>query len=272
MRETQKTGSGHLDAPVAARWVGVTLGVLIVFLLFLAVLLLPLHFVPYGKAKMLFDWYAPRHGAYSNTRNVLSAAAYGHFVDRLPVAAAVFGICGMVLALCKQVLGRFLLELPADWKAFSSYFGRQFDKGSETILEIASVAIVFGIGVFLRWHHLGRPVCFDEAWTYVDFAARPLGLVLSRYPAPNNHLLNTLLIHFSTAWFGNTVLGLRFPALVAGCLVIPATWFLGRALYGSAAGILAAGAVAGLPTFVEFSVNGRGYSLQWLRTLWSATP
>ena len=267
MRETAKTGGGHLDRPVAARWVSLALGVLVVVLLLLAVLLLPLHFVSYGKAKMFFAWYAARHGAYSSTRNVLSTEAYGHFIDRLPMAAGVFGICGIVLALFRKALGRFLLELPPEWKEFCDYFRRQFSRDTETVLEIGTVAMVFGTGIFLRLHYLGRPVRFDEAWTYMDFAARPLGLVLSRYPAPNDHLLNTLLIHFSTVFFGNTVLGLRFPALLAGCLVIPATWILARIQYGPAAGILAAGAVAALPTFIEFSVNARGYSLQWLLLL-----
>jgi hypothetical protein len=49
--------------------------------------------------------------------------------------------------------------------------------------------------------------------------------------------------------------------------VILASWFVARSLYGQLAGILTAGCVAALPTFIEFSVNARGYALQWLSVL-----
>jgi hypothetical protein len=92
----------------------------------------------------------------------------------------------------------------------------------ETVLEIGTVFIVFAVGVFLRvWH---------EAWRYAEFASKPLVLGLSNYRAPNNHLLNTLLVHFSPRLFGNSVFGLRFSALAAGCLVIVASWFVTRTL------------------------------------------
>lgn len=93
-----------------------------------------------------------------------------------------------------------------------------------------AVFIVFAVGVFLRVWHVRRAIRFDEAWRYAEFASKPLVLGLSNYRAPNNHLLNTLLVHFSTRLFGNSVFGLRFPALAAGCLVIVASWFVTRTL------------------------------------------
>src|SRR5262249_1316562 len=148
-----------------------------------------------------------------------------------------------------------------------NFFRDQLRGGMETVLEIGAVFITFAVGVFLRVWHVRRAIRFDEAWTYVEFASKPLVLGLSNYRAPNNHLLNTLLVHFSTRLFGNSVFGLRFPALVAGCLVIVASWFVTRTLYGRLAGILAAGWIAALPTFIEFSINARGYALQWLAVL-----
>ncbi|MBV8866690.1 MAG: glycosyltransferase family 39 protein [Acidobacteriaceae bacterium] len=121
--------------------------------------------------------------------------------------------------------------------------------------------------MFLRISHLGRPVRYDEAFTYTEFASHPLRIALSHYGFPNNHLLNTLLIHLSTSIFGNNTVALRLPALIAGCLTIPASWLAGRALYGPLAGILSAGCIAALPTFIEYSINARGYTLQWLSVL-----
>lgn len=144
---------------------------------------------------------------------------------------------------------------------------------TERIVELGAVGTVFVIGVALRAWHLGRAARYDEAYTYLQFASHPLWHALSDYRAPNNHLLHTLLVHFSTELFGNTYFGLRFPAFVAGCLTIPAAWLVARSLYDPLTGILTAGCVAGLPTFIEFSVNARGYSLQWLcilATIWCA--
>jgi hypothetical protein len=116
----------------------------------------------------------------------------------------------------------------------------------------------------LRFVHLSRPVRYDEAATYTAFASRPLYLALSLYPYPNNHLLNTFFVHFSTMLFGNNLIALRLPVFIAGCLTIPAAWFVARALYGPIAALLTAGCVAALPEFIAFSVNARGYAYQWL--------
>jgi hypothetical protein len=260
-------GSANTATRMRARLLSVALSSLLLGFFTLALLLLPLHFVSYAEANAFFDSYVAVHGAQGNVRNYLTEEAYNRFVGRLPIAAFVFGICWVTLALFKHKLQLFLLDIPSESSGIWNSIRRQFRGGTETALEISAVFIVFGIGVFLRLRHLGRPVRFDEAWTYIDFASRPLVLALSRYPAPNNHLLNTLLIHFSTRLFGNTIFGLRFPALAVGCLVILAAWFVTRHLYGSAAGILAAGCVAVLPTFIEFSINARGYALQWLSIL-----
>jgi hypothetical protein len=260
-------GSANSATRMRARLLSVALSSLLLGLFTLALLLLALHFVSYAEAKAFFDSYVRVHGAQGNVRNYLTVEAYNRFAGGLTIAACIFGICGVTLALFKRKLQLFLLDIPSEWSGIWKSIQRQFRGGTETALEISAVFIVFGIGIFLRLRYLGRPVRFDEAWTYIVFASRPLIFGLSRYSAPNNHLLNTLLIHFSTRLFGNTLFGLRFPALAVGCLVILAAWFVTRHLYGSAAGILAAGCVAVLPTFIEFSINARGYALQWLSIL-----
>jgi Dolichyl-phosphate-mannose-protein mannosyltransferase len=251
---------------IRARRLSVALSVFALGFLTLAPLLLSLHFLSYVKAKEFFDACVALHSAQGGAASYLTREAHDRLFERLPAVACLFGICGVTLALFKHKLARFLLDTPSEWAGIWNSVRLQFSAGTETVLEIGAVFIVFGIGVFLRLWYLGRPVRYDEAWTYVDFASRPLVHGLSIYP-PNNHLFNTLLIHFSTNLFGNTLFGLRFPALAAGCLVILGAWFVTRARFGPSAGILAAGGVAVLPTFIEFSVNARGYALQWLSIL-----
>lgn len=130
--------------------------------------------------------------------------------------------------------------------------------------ERAGLVAALLLGLSLRLAFLGLPLRYDEAFTYNEFASKPLYYALSYYPVPNNHLLHTLLVHLSTGLFGNHVWAIRLPALVAGTLVIPATYLAARALYGRASAVLASVAVAGSSPLVEYSVLSRGYSLAGL--------
>lgn len=167
----------------------------------IALFLLALHFISYAKAKAFFDWYVAAHGVSGNAGNYLTQEAFHRLSGRLPIAAGVFGICGVTLALFKRKLARFLLAIPSEWTGVRNFLLDQFQGGTQSALEIGIVFSVFAIGICLRVWHLGRAVRYDEAWTYVEFASRPLVIGLSNYTAPNNHLLNTLFIHFSTQLF-----------------------------------------------------------------------
>jgi 4-amino-4-deoxy-L-arabinose transferase-like glycosyltransferase len=105
---------------------------------------------------------------------------------------------------------------------------------------------------------------YDEALTFNEFASRPLYYGLSFYPDPNNHLLNTLLIHVAYLALGNQPWVLRLPAFLGGILLVPATYALGRLLYGNLAAVLGAVLVAVSSYLVEYSTNARGYTLQTL--------
>src|SRR6516165_11698759 len=178
---------------------------LIVILLALTLLLLPLHFVSYAKAKAFFDWYVAAHDVPGRGKSYLTEEEHNRLFGHLPIAAGVFGICGVTLALFKQKLARFLVDTAPEWTEIRNFFRDQLHGGMETVLEIGAVFIALAVGVFLRVWHVRRAIRFDEAWTYVEFASKPLVLGLSNYRAPNNHLLNTLLVHFSTRLFGNSV-------------------------------------------------------------------
>ena len=127
--------------------------------------------------------------------------------------------------------------------------------------EWAGLAAVTALAVLLRLRHLGQPIRYDEAATWLDYASQPLGHALSDYRFPNNHLLHTLLVHMSAAVFGSAPWALRLPALVAGIALVPLTWAIGRALYSPAPALGAAGIAAASTTLVLFSTNARGYTI-----------
>ena len=119
-------------------------------------------------------------------------------------------------------------------------------------------------GVAIRAAFLFQPLRYDEGITYLMYASRPLSVGLSNYLMPNNHLLNTMLIHFSTRLFGSSVWAIRLPDFIAGVLVLPATYLVVRKLYNKWAALIAT--ALAVPSFllVAYSTDARGYMLQAL--------
>ncbi|HEX8967318.1 MAG TPA: glycosyltransferase family 39 protein [Chloroflexota bacterium] len=137
--------------------------------------------------------------------------------------------------------------------------------GWPSTISLALIGLTTLLALGLRAPFLSQPMRYDEALTFNEFASRPLYYGLSFYPDPNNHLLNTLLMHLAFVGLGNQPWVLRLPAYVAGALLAPATYALARVLSGTAgAGWLAATLVAASSYLVEYSTNARGYTLQAL--------
>jgi 4-amino-4-deoxy-L-arabinose transferase-like glycosyltransferase len=127
--------------------------------------------------------------------------------------------------------------------------------------EIFDVFVLTTVGLIDRLFFLSQPVRFDEASSYLDYASKPLYLLVSIYTEPENHVFNSLLTHFSTAIFGNHLWALRLPALTAGTLMVPLTYLACRQLYGRLPAVVAASLVATSSILIEFSANSRGYMI-----------
>jgi hypothetical protein len=128
------------------------------------------------------------------------------------------------------------------------------------LLQFAAITAIILIALVVRLHYLNQPMRYDEAYSYNAFASRPLSYGLSHYPRPNNHLLNTLFMHFSTSVFGSSPWAIRLPAFVAGVLLIPATYWSVKRIWGRNVGLLASALVASSEKLIEFSTNARGYT------------
>jgi uncharacterized membrane protein len=123
------------------------------------------------------------------------------------------------------------------------------------------LCVLLGAGSLIRLYILRRTIRYDEAWTFLHYASRPLSELLSNYSAPNNHLFHSLLVHFVYAGFGNHPWLLRLPALLAGLALIPASYSLGAALHSRAAGLLTAAMVTLSVPLIDYSANARGYTM-----------
>jgi hypothetical protein len=132
--------------------------------------------------------------------------------------------------------------------------------GASTGHRVAAV-VVLGVGVGARLWLLGVPMRYDESFTFLNYAREPLILGLTRYDMPNNHLFHTALVHVAYQLLGDAPWALRVPALLAGVLVLPATYLAVRILYGRAAALLGSALVATSMAAIEGSTNARGYSI-----------
>ncbi|HKR64507.1 MAG TPA: glycosyltransferase family 39 protein [Thermoanaerobaculia bacterium] len=127
--------------------------------------------------------------------------------------------------------------------------------------------IAIAAGIVTRVVLLDAPLHWDEAYTFNEFVPRPLLDSLSRYAHPNNHLFHTLLDHVVYALGGDSRWALRLPAFVAGVAVLVATYVLARRLSGENAAVLSTGLAAAAWPLVEYSAEGRGYTMVALATL-----
>jgi hypothetical protein len=127
------------------------------------------------------------------------------------------------------------------------------------------VFVILGIltlvGFFLRVIDLNQSIAYDEAYTFIHFASRPFKHILADYSAPNNHIFHTILVGIAYRLFGGQPWALRLPAFLAGLLMIPAMYITARRFFSAHQALAASGLAAIIPLFVNYSVNGRGYTM-----------
>ena len=128
-------------------------------------------------------------------------------------------------------------------------------------LHAGLLALLVVGGAVARLTLMGEPMRYDEAFTFLNYAMASIGHIVSTYDFPNNHVLYSLLAHFSWRAFGDHVWTVRLPAFAAGVALIPAAYLAARELYDRWAGIWAAALATGFSALIDYSVNGRGYTL-----------
>jgi 4-amino-4-deoxy-L-arabinose transferase-like glycosyltransferase len=126
-------------------------------------------------------------------------------------------------------------------------------KISESLLLIGIVLI----GLLLRVFYLDQPMRLDESSTFLNYVNKHWSQVFN-YTAPNNQVLNTLLIKLSTKLWGGHPFVIRLPALAFGVACIPLIYLVCKKL--GSGGYIAALILAVHPYCILFSTNARGYS------------
>jgi dolichyl-phosphate-mannose-protein mannosyltransferase len=247
------TSKGH-QTPGAA---GIVVLAFVAVLAILALALAAISFASYTTFKEHLDAFA------SDGDADVSRGDFHAIELRLRLAAVGAALAAATVYWWRRRLARWLAELASSIAAsfFALRHGLRSTLANESRLHLGALVVVTLVAVVVRLEFLFQPMRYDESVTYVHYASRPWYIALTTYTAPNNHVLHSELVHLTTAVLGGAEWAIRLPALVAGILLVPATYVAGRALYGRHAGLVGAGLVAASSLLVEYSTNARGYTL-----------
>jgi len=134
-------------------------------------------------------------------------------------------------------------------------------------LDYVLITMLTITGLVLRIIGLNEELWIDEITTLVKLVPLTAWEIVSQYDSWNNHVLYSLLAHYSVSVFGDTAWALRLPAVLFGVATIPATYYLGRQLTSRNEAFLATAFLAVSYHHVWFSQNARGYTGMLLGTV-----
>ena len=236
--------------------------VLLILCLALGLSALTFSLLPYEAARSLADLLA-RDGSLDS----FTQPFFSRLLLPLRLAGFLLLACGAFLwakpqqsqallsclpELCLRAITRYLKDMRAALASLRIHLRKR-----QVLFSLLALTV---FAFLARVFFIHAPMQHDEAYNFSVFAVEPLRNALSDYHYPNNHLLNTLLMHIAYRLFGAVDWAVRLPAFSAGVLLAPAGYLLARRLYNQGAALLAGAAIAASPVLVAYSVNARGYS------------
>jgi hypothetical protein len=257
-----RPGKSKITTLARLLWWGIALLLIVAGLVLLLVVVLP-----HERLKPALDLLAT-----DGSLEVFNASLHNRLRPAAAVASLALIIPGILWLIKPATSQSLVMHGTERIKRYSPFdevrsLANSFLQVETKPLALIALGLLFAAGLWLRWLYAARPMQYDEAYTVVAFATRPLWKSIADYHLPNNHVLHTLLVHFSIRWFGFSEWAARLPALLAGALSIPAGYLVARLLYSRSSALLAATWIAFSPVLVDFSANARGYSLLGLLTL-----
>jgi uncharacterized membrane protein len=131
---------------------------------------------------------------------------------------------------------------------------------------------VLMVAVILRCWNINQSFWWDEIWSTIPYAAAssPWQTVSSLGYYFNNHLLYSLLAHFSIKLLGESEIAARLPAVIMGLAAVAALFVTGKKFLGAGSAIFGALLLAVSAFHIDHTSEARGYSGLALFSLLSA--
>jgi hypothetical protein len=108
---------------------------------------------------------------------------------------------------------------------------------------------------------LVMPVSYDEAWTFLNFTSNGPLVSVSYYPAPNNHILHSLLTNVSNWLPLESLLCMRIPVIFVHLLNWCIVYAFLKKQFGSRMALVTVSIASMLFMSIYYSFMSRGYGL-----------
>ena len=118
---------------------------------------------------------------------------------------------------------------------------------------LAVAALLRGIGA-------NNSLWYDEIVTVREYVREPLTVIVSKYNAANNHVMNSVLAHASVQALGEHPWTVRLPAILFGIGSVWAFYLVARSFWRLDLALLGAALFAVSYHAVYYSQDARGYS------------
>ncbi len=152
--------------------------------------------------------------------------------------------------------GLLLLPVAVRWQ-----FQRTVSRPSQT-----APAVWWALGgmslaaLALRCFRLDTGLWLDEISAVTEYIRLPLAQTITSFASQNQHMLYSVLAHFSISVFGEHAWSLRLPAVLFGVADIWGLFLLGQRFVGDREALVACGLLTVSYHHVWFSQNARGYT------------
>jgi hypothetical protein len=157
----------------------------------------------------------------------------------------------------KKKTNRFISQYFRHCKIFSASVLHNLPAKDEWPILASIMLLAAGLRICL----LFRPLEYDEAYTFNEFARHSFSYIISEYYVVNNHIFHTLLVKFSTLILGDQPWAIRMPVFIAGLLLVFTGYQITKRLFSVPVARLAAFLIACMPILIDKSASARGYML-----------
>jgi hypothetical protein len=225
------------------------------------VLVLLFFWLPYDLVKAWLDRYS-----YSGSVEYFDEAYFFGVTLRARIVGAGLLLLSSVMFIGRSHWAGFVQSLAGSWREQSLQFYAWIRSSSDHATRMHRIlfVILLVLGFLLRMLYVDQPMRADEARTCISFAFRPVPLILADWSAANNQILHTLLVHGCYQLFGMSEVLLRLPAFIFGILSLWLFYLLGTKLYDRSVGLCVLAISSGMPIYINFSTNARGYSMVYV--------
>lgn len=127
----------------------------------------------------------------------------------------------------------------------------------------ASVVILLGFAVKV-FYLITMPISYDEAMTYLFFTKKGIWTSMTKYPAPNNHILHSILTNITYYFPFSQTVNLRLPNLLVNTLSGVILFYTFSKLLNSKIALFLLAGYSFLFPVLYYGYCSRGYSLVFL--------